>query len=180
MRRAFLRRVDLNRLEDLAHLNRLLFAWIEGEYHTNPHRALDGETPIDRWLRLSEGIRALPREVDLDELFLEQSTRRVAKDGTFRLKGKVFEAGPTLIGERVTVLFDPFDLRCVLVRDKREKSLQAFPVDLYQNRRVRRNAPPEPEPTPEPPPLKALADLADDLEKRNDPQNEKETNHDGT
>ena len=41
-------------------LNRLLFAWVEGVYHRKPHRGIDRETPLDRWLRLSEGIRPLP------------------------------------------------------------------------------------------------------------------------
>jgi putative transposase len=139
IRTGFLPRVDLDRLEDLAALNRLLFAWIEGEYHVTPHRGLGGEAPLDVWLRLSQGIRPLPRDVDLDQLFLEQTSRRVAKDGTLTLNGKTYEAGPYLIGERVTVRFDPFDLRRVLVRGAHGDERDVFPVDLQGNRRVRRN-----------------------------------------
>ena len=139
VRKSFLPRVDLDRLEDLAALNRLLFAWIEGEYHVTPHRGLGGEAPLDVWLRLSQGIRPLPRDVDLDQLFLEQTSRRVAKDGTLTLNGKTFEAGPYLIGERVTVRFDPFDLRRVIVRGVHGEERDAFPVDLQGNRRLRRN-----------------------------------------
>ena len=57
VRRSFLSQLEVNRIEDLGALNRLLFAWIEGHYHQRPHRGLDGETPLDRWMRLSEGIR---------------------------------------------------------------------------------------------------------------------------
>jgi transposase InsO family protein len=141
VRRAVLARTDTTRLTGLEELNRILFAWIEGEYHVTPHRGLEGETPLDRWLRLSEGIRPLPRDLDLDELFLEETTRRVAKDGTFTLQGKMFEAGPRWIAQHITVLFDPFDLRHVLFRCGDSTIHQAFPVDLGGNRRLRRNAP---------------------------------------
>jgi len=143
VRRALLARTDTARLASLEELNRLLFSWIEGQYHVTPHRALEGETPLDRWLRLSEGIRPLPSELDIDELFLEETTRRVAKDGTFTLNGKVFEAGPRWIAQHLTVLFDPFDLRSVLFRCGNSPLQQAFPVDLAGNRRVRRHNPPD-------------------------------------
>ena len=180
VRRAFLRAIDSDRIESLEHLNRLLFAWIEGHYHQRPHRGLDGETPLDRWVRLSEGIRALPREVDLDELFLEETTRRVKKDGTFTLQGKAFEAGPYLIGQRIKVLFDPFDLRRVICESSNGKRSEAFPLDLYTNRHVRRNAPPESPRPKEPPELKAMEDLRERFEKENPaddldgPDNDKE------
>ena len=44
VRKSFLPRVDLDRLEDLAALNRLLFAWIEGDTMSHPPRAW-GEKP---------------------------------------------------------------------------------------------------------------------------------------
>ena len=30
-------------------LNRRLWAWVETEYHQNPHRGLGGQCPFDRW-----------------------------------------------------------------------------------------------------------------------------------
>jgi len=160
VRRAFLSRVDIDRVADLDHLNRLLFAFVEGDYHVSPHRGIEKETPLDRFVRLSGGIRPLPADVDLDVLFLEETTRRVAKDGTLTLKGKVFEVGPLFIARRVTVLFDPFDLRKVLVKDD-DKVVSAFPVDLTANRYVKRNPPPEPEVGPEKQPLRWLEGLAE-------------------
>jgi transposase InsO family protein len=173
VRRTFLARLDADRIEDIDGLNRLLFAWIEGNYHVTPHRGIEGETPLDRWLRLSGGIRPLGREVDLDELFWDQTTRRVAKDGTLSLHGRILEAGPTLIGQRVTVRFDPFDLRRVVIITPDEQTQQAFPVDLEANRRLRRHPPPEPQERP-PVALEALQDLANQMEKRQNPDQDKE------
>jgi putative transposase len=164
LRRGFLRRVDSNRVGGLDALNRLLFAWVEGEYHVKPHRGLDGETPLDRWMRLSAGIRPVPRDVDLDVLLLEQASRRVAKDGTFALKGRAFEAGPDLIGRRVDVRFDPFDLRRALIVVDDELR-PVFPVDLRANRHVRRRPVPETPSSSTPrTPLVSLQALASDLD----------------
>jgi transposase InsO family protein len=163
VRRGFLPRVDVDKCGGLDALNRLLFAWIEGEYHQRPHRGLGGEKPLDRWLRLSDGIRPVPLDVDLDALFLDEVTRRVAKDGTLTLAGKHFEAGPCFIGRKVTVRFDPFDLRSVSVTGASGASTVAFPVDLSANRRVRRLPAPMDGPTPTPPPLHSLDQLADDM-----------------
>jgi transposase InsO family protein len=177
VRQRFLRRLDISRVQDLDHLNRLFFAWIEGEYHVTAHRGLAGETPLDRWVKLSEGLRTVPQDIDLDAVFLEETTRRVAKDGTLSLKGKVFEAGPTLIGERVTVYFDPFDLRRVTLRDRRGKTTDAFPVDLWGNRYVRR-APEKESPAAKPAPeLKALEDLAQKMDEPPAHDDPKEKHH---
>lgn len=171
LRRGFLARLDIDAIEDLDALNRLLFAWVEGDYHVTPHRGIQGETPLDRWVRLSGGLRPLPREVNLDELFFDQATRRVAKDGTFSLDGRIFEAGPALIGRRINVRFDPFDLRRVLVVAENQQIEPVFPVDLQANRRVRRNPPPQPQDTP-PVALRALKDLADRMPPGQDPNRE--------
>lgn len=176
VRRGFLARLDIDRVEGVSALNRLLWAWIEGEYHVRPHRGLKGQTPLDTWLELSGGIRPLPPEVDLEKLFLEQTTRRVAKDGTLTLKGKTFEAGPLWIGQRVTVLFDPFDLRKVVLLDRDGKEQEAFPVDLSGNRHVRRQPPPEPrDQRTDRPPLTALEDLAERMERGALPPDEEKT-----
>jgi hypothetical protein len=163
VRRSFLPRVDVDRCGGLDALNRLLFAWIEGEYHQRPHRGLGGESPLDRWLRVSDGIRSLPANVDLDGLFRDEQTRRVAKDGTFTLRNRRFEAGPRFIGRRVTVRFDPFDLRSVLVLADSGETVVAFPVDLGANRRIRREPDPD-APRKTPPPLRSLEELADHVE----------------
>jgi transposase InsO family protein len=166
VKRRFLSRVDLDRLGSLDQLNRLLFAFVEGDYHVTPHRGIDGETPLDRWVRLSEGIRPVPTDIDLDEVFLEEARRRIARDGTLRLRGHVFEAGPLHIGRRKTVLFDPYDLRRVWLRDD-DRLIEIFPVDLTANLHVRRTPGPEPSKTDAlDGPLVFFDHLAENIEER--------------
>jgi transposase InsO family protein len=176
VRRNFLARVDCDQCGGLDALNRLLFAWIEGEYHQRPHRGIGGETPLDRWMKLSDGICPLPFDVDLDALFMDETTRRVAKDGTLALRSQRFEAGPRFIGRKVTVRFDPFDLRSVLVVTDSGESVRAVPVDLTANRRIRRGPLTE-DPPREQPPLRSLDRLANDMKppEDNDDQQEEGT-----
>jgi transposase InsO family protein len=162
IRRSFLTRVDADSLDGIDALNRLLFAFVEGEYHVRPHRGLDGETPLDRWLRVSGGLRPLPPGLDLDRMLLEEEVRRVAKDGTLRLKGRRFEAGPHFIGHKLAVRFDPFDLRSVLIVLSNREERRIFPVDVSANRRVARRA--LPAPTTTRPELRSLERRARELE----------------
>jgi hypothetical protein len=164
VRRSFLARVDYDQCGGLDVLNRLLFAWIEGEYHQRPHRGLGREKPLDRWLRLSDAIRSLPFDVDLDALFMDETRRRVGKDVTLTLGGRRFEAWPRFIGRKVTIRFDPFDLRSVLVSSDSGETVPAFPVDLSANRRVRRQTLSTGIPPPPPPPLRSLEQLAHDMQ----------------
>jgi transposase InsO family protein len=166
VRRGFLARIDLDKVESLDALNRLFHAWIEGEYHVTAHSSLEGQTPLDRWLALSEGIRPVPRDIDLDRLFLEEVRRRVKKDGTFSLLGKVFEAGPAVIGVRILIRYTPFDLRRVLFVDQQGVEKAAFPVDLRGNRFVKRRSESDSGTAPKKaaPELRAVEDLARKIE----------------
>lgn len=169
VRSNFLTRVDLDRCEGIDALNRLLFGWVEGEYHQRPHRGIDGETPLDRWMRLSDGVRPPPVDIDLDTIFLDEVTRRVGKDGTLSLKGKRFEAGPRFIGHKVVVRYDPFDLRAITVRTASGDETRAFPVDLRANRSVRRESSPVAS-SKKPMSLHSLEQLARDVQLHEDDQ----------
>ena len=46
-------------------------------------------------------------------MFLWEETRSVDKTGAVRLKGLVYDAGVDLIGKKVDLRFDPFDLSVV-------------------------------------------------------------------
>ena len=81
---------------------------MEGEYHQSPHRGLDGQTPLDRWAGTAAEVRYPDAAgLDLEELFLFETKRRVMKDRTLSLHGQLYEADATLIGCTVTVRYDP-------------------------------------------------------------------------
>lgn len=123
-------------------LNRRLWAWVETEYHHSPHRGLDGVTPLDRWA-MSKASPALPAGLDLDALFLFEAKRRVQRDRTVSLSGALFEVDAALVGEAVTLRYDPSApaARGIEVWHEGRFIERARPLDAYANCFVRRNRP---------------------------------------
>ncbi len=73
-------------------------------------------TPLEYYLRfLPCDVRQLS-ELNIDDLFLIEGTRRVNNDSTIRVAAKFWEVRPVLIGERVQVRFNPEDTRRVWYR----------------------------------------------------------------
>jgi putative transposase len=121
-------------------LNRRLWAWVEGEYHQSPHRGLDGVTPLDRWTMAAGDIHLVAPGTDLDDLFLCEQKRKVQRDRTLSLNGVVYEVDASLVGETVTLRFDPSRRgRPVDVYFNGHKVEQAKRVDLYANCFVKRD-----------------------------------------
>jgi putative transposase len=119
-------------------LNRRLWAWLEDEYHETPHRGLEGETPLARWAATAGGL-ALPPE-HLDELFLFEEKRKVHKDRTVSLRGVVYEVEASLVGEMVTLRYDPTRATRGVTVVFRDRVVDvAKPVDAYANCFVRRD-----------------------------------------
>ncbi len=138
-------------------LNRRLISWIEGEYHRTPHHGLGGQTPLDRWAESAEQVRFLEPDIDLDDLFLFETVRKVKADRTVSLNGMAYEVDAALVGERVTLRFDPSTPgRPIQVWHQDKPLQQARPVDLYANCFVKRQRPTDTlsvdRPAPEPPP----------------------------
>ena len=127
-------------LRSLDALNRRLWAWVESEYHMSPHKGLDGMTPLDRWMMAAHDVRLVGPDSDLDEMFLFEQKRRVQRDRTISLHGVVYEVDASLVGETVTLRFDPSRRgQPVDVYFKGRKIEQAKRVDLYANCFVRRD-----------------------------------------
>ena len=80
---------------------------MEGEYHCTPHRGIDGLTPLDKWAQTGERVIYPDLHDDLDDLFLFEDERRVYRDCTVRLQGRIYEVDAALVGQKVTLRYDP-------------------------------------------------------------------------
>ena len=98
---------------DLLELNRLFTAWVETVYHTHIHSET-GQAPLARWQ--SGGPFPLPTPAALAEAFLWEERRSVTKTATISLHGNTYQVDPMLVGRRVELVFDPFDLTRIEVR----------------------------------------------------------------
>jgi putative transposase len=128
-------------VRDLPELNRLFAAWVETVYHRQVHSET-GQAPIDRWQ--AAGPFPLPTPTALTEAFLWEERRTVTKTATVSLHANTYQVDPALVGRRVELVFDPFDLATIEVR------LGGAPKGLAIPYRIGRHA--HPKARPETPP----------------------------
>jgi putative transposase len=88
-------------------------AWVERVYHVRVHSETQ-ETPLDRFGVLDAPM--IPSMALVREAFLFAETRTVTKLATVSLFGNYYEVDQALIGRRVELVFDPFDLERITVR----------------------------------------------------------------
>ncbi|MGH3655822.1 MAG: DDE-type integrase/transposase/recombinase [Micromonosporaceae bacterium] len=113
VREQFLVEIGTGReLDDLVELNTLFTAWVETVYHRRVHSETD-QTPWERWSVITP---PLPSPAQLREAFLWSEWRTVTKTATVGLHGNHYEVDAALVGRRVELVFDPFDLTRIEVR----------------------------------------------------------------
>jgi len=143
VRARFLTEVDLDGIEGLDQLNRLLWAWLEMDYHRTPHRSLENRsTPLDAWMRQADCLRTVDGRIDLETIFLHTAERRVYDDRTLHLHGRLYEAPAELVGTKVQVRYDPERPEApIRLFHKGRQVGTARCVDPLGNRFVRRQRP---------------------------------------
>jgi putative transposase len=86
---------------------------VETVYHRRAHSET-GATPLERFE--AGGPFPLPTPAQLHEAFLWSEKRTVTKTATVSLHANTFEVDAALVGRKVELVFDPFDLATVEVR----------------------------------------------------------------
>ena len=113
VRDQFLVEVAHAEIPDVIRLNQVFAAWVETVYH----RAVHSETAMTPLERFAAGCPVRhPSAEELHEAFLWSETRTVTKTATVSLFANTYEVDAALVGRRVELVFDPFDLTRVEVR----------------------------------------------------------------
>jgi putative transposase len=138
--------VEIDDGVDLRELNRLFSAWLEVVYHRRVHSET-GQTPLERFD--AAGAPALPTPALLREAFLWSQERTVAKTATVSLHGNEYEVDAALVGRKVELVFDPFDLTRIEVRYQHRPFGTAVPllIGRHTHPQAQREIPPPPTPT---------------------------------
>jgi putative transposase len=128
---------------ELAELNRLFSAWLEVVYHRRVHSETK-ETPLARFD--AAGAPPLPTPALVREAFLWSVERTVTKTATVSLHGNSYEVDPALVGRKVELVFDPFDLTRIEVRYQHRPFGTAVPLQIgrYTHPQAQRELPPPP------------------------------------
>jgi putative transposase len=103
----FLAQLQFQPVADLLELNRQFWHWVETGYHQRTHSALQDQSPADRFAKAGISLRTLPKDADVQRLFLMRQERRVRKDATICLGARLWEVPAHLRGQVITVWFDP-------------------------------------------------------------------------
>jgi transposase InsO family protein len=120
----------------LDELNQAFECWLNDSYHQRKHGAT-GQSPFARFTAKMECLRVAPH--DLQDHFRKAARRRVAKDRTITLNGKLYEAPVALIGKRVTVLYHEHEPERVEIQWNQESYGFVLAVNMHINCRVKRD-----------------------------------------
>lgn len=138
-----------DRIADLAELNRLFVAWVETDYHPRVHSET-GAPPLRRWQAGLPTPLPRPTPAQLREAFLWAEHRTVTTSATVSLHANTYQVDPLLVGRRVELVFDPFDLTDIEVRYQQRTfgTAVAFRIGRHAHPKAR---PEQPDTQPPPP-----------------------------
>ena len=112
-------------VSSLEELNGLLDAWVRTVYHARVHSET-GETPQARYQ--AAGPASVPDPARLRHAFAWSAVRLVRKTATVDLEGNVYSVDPFLVGRKVELVFDPFDMTELTVYWQGRKAGQGRPA----------------------------------------------------
>jgi putative transposase len=138
--------VEIDDGVELAELNRLFSAWLEVVYHRRVHSET-GQTPLERFD--TAGAPPLPTPALLREAFLWSQERTVTKTATVSLHGNQYAVDAALVGRKVELVFDPFELTRIEVRYQHRPfgTAVGLVIGRHTHPQAQRELPPPPTPT---------------------------------
>jgi len=122
--------------DTLFDLNEALGLWLSDVYHARIHSST-GQTPFARFTSKMECLREAP--ANLRDYFRKTARRRVAKDRTVSLDGRIFEAPVALIGKQVTLLYHEGEEDRIEVLFNGQSHGLLHALDIHVNCRVKRD-----------------------------------------
>jgi putative transposase len=125
--------IQEGKVTTLAQLNEFFWAWLDVGYNRRRHGST-GQAPLDRWNQDATEIRKMDA-VALREAFLWEEQRVVDKTGCFSLHGNTYEVESALVGRKITLRYDPFDLSRLQLWFDGQRYPDPTPVELRRQRR---------------------------------------------
>jgi len=121
----------------LIDLNERFQQWCDQTYHRTVHGTTK-ETPWDRYAQHLHLLRATPK--NLFDFFRIRARRKVDRDRTVTLHGKIYEAPVELIEKNVNLLYHEDDPQRIEILYQDQSYGFLVPLDPHINARIKRNA----------------------------------------
>jgi len=122
--------------QTLNELNEAFDGWLSNIYHQRKHSSTK-QTPIERFAANLQCLRAAPD--NLHDYFRKVARRKVNKDRSITLNGRLYEAPVALIGKRVELLYHHSQHQQVEVKYQNKSFGMLVPVNLNVNCRIKRD-----------------------------------------
>jgi transposase InsO family protein len=127
----------------LTRFNDALECWINDDYHQKKHTST-GQSPFERFTSQMHCLRVAP--ANLKDYFRKVARRKVGKDRTITLNGRLYEGPVALISKRVELLYHDAEPEKVEIKYQNKSFGLIRPVDLHVNCRVKRDKNNNPQP----------------------------------
>jgi transposase InsO family protein len=122
--------------QTLNELNEAFDGWLSNIYHQRKHSSTK-QTPIERFAANLQCLRAAPD--NLHDYFRMVARRKVNKDRSITLDGRLYEAPVALIGKRVELLYHHSQHQQVEVKYQNKSFGMLVPINLNVNCRIKRD-----------------------------------------
>jgi len=122
--------------QTLKELNESFEHWLSNIYHQRKHSSTK-QTPIERFAANLQCLRAAPD--NLHDYFRKVARRKVNKDRSITLNGRLYEAPVALIGKRVELLYHESQPEQIEVQYQNKSFGMLVAVNLNVNCRIKRD-----------------------------------------
>jgi putative transposase len=120
--------IESGRIQSIEQLNRYFHIWKESIYHERKHGETK-QTPKQRWEECEQPTVSIAF-YDLKNAFYWEEERKVDKTGCISFQGNRYEVDSQLVGEYITIRFDPNDLEKLEVWLDGKQFENAIPLNL--------------------------------------------------
>jgi len=122
--------------QTLNELNEAFDGWLSNIYHQRKHSSTK-QTPIERFAANLQCLRTAPD--NLHDYFRIVARRKVNKDRSITLNGRLYEAPVALIAKRVELLYHHSQHQQVEVKYQNKSFGMLVPINLNVNCRIKRD-----------------------------------------
>lgn len=127
----FLEELSLEPVQTVLELNKKFRVWLEEGYTNKLHASLNGLTPAQAYNQNAAKVKYIS-SLECRDCFLWEETRKVDKTGCIKLCGTEYDVGCDLIGKKVDVRYDPFDLSIIDVWYAGQSKKKAQPLNISE------------------------------------------------